>query len=316
MNARRHARHFEDRPTDVLGWAEAIQKSELDVLIYPAIGMDPISSQLASLRLAPIQITTWGHPETSGLNTIDYYLSGENLEPENAQGNYTEQLIKLPNLSVMVEPLKPKVYDPGLDRIGLPKNESLILCPGSPFKYSPVHDWVWIEIAKELERRQHGRLVFFSGSRGAMYGILQKRLRHAFEAANLDFDARVQVVPQLDRPRFFGLMQRSALMLDTIGFSGFNTGLQAIECGLPILTYEGDFMRGRLASCFMRRMDIPELVASSEPEFIARAVELSQDAGARKRLTKEIGKRRKLLFADLAPVRALEEFLGSSTHAA
>jgi protein O-GlcNAc transferase len=167
-----------------------------------------------------------------------------------------------------------------------------------------------------LGRLKHGKLVFFAGSRGAMYDILQRRLRKTFAAAGVEFDDRVQVIPQLDRPRFFGLMQRSALMLDTIGFSGFNTGLQAIECGLPILTYEGEFMRGRLASCFMRRMEVPELIATSEQEFIARTIELSQDSGARKRLGKEISKRRKILFSDLAPVRALEEFLISATQAA
>jgi protein O-GlcNAc transferase len=144
QNARRHADHFEDQATDVFGWVEAIQRAELDVLIYPAIGMDPLSSQLASLRLAPVQVTTWGHPETSGLETIDYYLSGESLEPANAQGNYTEQLIQLPNLSVMVEPLRPKMVDPSLDAIGLPRNQPLLLCPGSPFKYSPLDDWVWV----------------------------------------------------------------------------------------------------------------------------------------------------------------------------
>jgi protein O-GlcNAc transferase len=209
----------------------------------------------------------------------------------------------------MVKALKPKIVDPNLGALGLPKNQPLLLCPGSPFKYSPLHDWVWVEIAKGLATRRNGMLVFFEGSRGAMYKILQDRLRKAFTESGIDFDAHVRVISQLDRPRFYGLMERSALMLDTLGFSGFNTALQAIECGLPILTYEGEFMRGRLASCFMRLMELPDLVATNPVQFVARAIELSQDGGARKRLAKEIVKRRKILFQDLAPVRALEELL-------
>lgn len=100
-------------------------------------------------------------------------------------------------------------------------------------------------------------------------------------------------------------MQQSALMLDTLGFSGFNTGLQAIECGLPVLAREGDFMRGRLASGLMRRIGLPELVASSDEEFIDRAVQLAADDSKRKALRHQITNRRQILYHDLEPVRAL-----------
>jgi hypothetical protein len=43
-------------------------------------------------------------------------------------------------------------------------------------------------------------------------------------------------------------MKQARLYLDTIGFSGFNTAMLAVECGLPVVTREGRFMRGRLAS--------------------------------------------------------------------
>ena len=68
-------------------------------------------------------------------------------------------------------------------------------------------------------------------------------------------------IPTLDRARFFGLMQRAHLMLDTLGFSGFNTAIQAIECGLPVVSREGEFMRGRLGSGILRRMGMDALVA-------------------------------------------------------
>ena len=54
--------------------------------------MDPIALKLGCLKLAPIQMTSWGHPDTSGLPTIDYFLSSELMEPENAQENYTEKV--------------------------------------------------------------------------------------------------------------------------------------------------------------------------------------------------------------------------------
>ena len=53
-------------------------------------------------------------------------------------------------------------------------------------------------------------------------------------------------------------------MLDTLGFSGFNTAIQAVECGLPVVSREGEFMRGRLGSGILRRMGMEALVATSD----------------------------------------------------
>ena len=78
--------------------SEIIRKERLDVLLYPDIGMSPYTYMLAMLRLAPVQVTSWGHPNTTGLETIDYFLSCELIEPTNAQSKYTEQLIKLTKL--------------------------------------------------------------------------------------------------------------------------------------------------------------------------------------------------------------------------
>jgi predicted O-linked N-acetylglucosamine transferase (SPINDLY family) len=72
----------------------------LDILVFLDIGMTPITTQMAGLRLAPIQCLTWGHPITSGIPTIDYFLSSELMEPENCQTHYTEKLILLPKISI------------------------------------------------------------------------------------------------------------------------------------------------------------------------------------------------------------------------
>ncbi len=117
------------------------------------------------------------------------------------------------------------------------------------------------------------------------------------------------MIPLLDRPRFFGLMQQSALLLDTVGFSGFNNALQAIEAGLPVLAHEGTFMRGRLASGIMQRMNLAELVANTDEAFIEMAVELAGDVSRLSDLRREIANRRKILFHDIEAVRALERCL-------
>jgi predicted O-linked N-acetylglucosamine transferase (SPINDLY family) len=292
-------------------WIDAIKAANLDALIYPGIGMDSLSYKLAALRLAPVQAASWGHPETTGLPTIDYYFSGDAFEPSNAQLNYSEKLVRLPNFGAFVEPLRPKIRDASLDSLGLPKDVPLLLCPGTPFKYMPAQDWVWLQIAKGIHQQCRGKLVFFAASRGSMHLALLTRLRKFFAAADVDFDEHICVVPLLERGRFFSLLQQSTLLLDTLGFSGFNTALQGLECGLPVLAYEGQFMRGRLASGLMRKIDMPELVATSHEDFVQKAIELAADGKRLKKLRSAIPKRVKTLFRDDASVVALEKFFES-----
>jgi protein O-GlcNAc transferase len=307
--AKRAAAHFEDQPKNLAEWVRAISEANLDALVYPEVGMEELTIQLASLRLAPVQAATWGHPETTGLPTIDLYLSADAFEPMGAQDHYREQLVRLPNLGIFVEPLAPTFELPHLRSLGLPSDEPLLLCPGTPFKYSPMHDNVWARIAKGLHQEKAGRLVFFRGRSEYVDRLLQPRLRRAFDRERVDFDARVCIIEALDRPNFFGLMQQSALMLDTLDFSGFNTVLQAAECGLPVLAYEGSFMRGRLGSGIMRRMGLPELVVSTGDAFIQMALQLAGDSARRDQLRIKIANQRNILFRDIEPVRALERCL-------
>ena len=89
----------------VEAWCEQILSDAPHVLIYPEIGMDPMSAELGALRLAPVQCTTWGHPSTTGFPTIDYFLSSEGMEPPDAADHYTERLVRLPNLSIYYDPV-------------------------------------------------------------------------------------------------------------------------------------------------------------------------------------------------------------------
>jgi predicted O-linked N-acetylglucosamine transferase (SPINDLY family) len=80
-----------------------------------------------------------------------------------------------------------------------------------------------------------------------------------------------------------------------------------------VLAYEGKFMRGRLASAIMRKMNMPELVATSHQDFIQKAIDLAADPKRLKKIRAEIPKRLKSLFRDDASVRALEVFLATET---
>jgi predicted O-linked N-acetylglucosamine transferase (SPINDLY family) len=297
---------FEQAAGGLRPWVERIRAAEPEVLLYPEIGMDPMTLKLASLRLAPVQAAAWGHPETSGLPTIDLYLSAQDFEPGEAQHNYTERLVALPHLGCYVEPSGVAASSRPLEPAGSEAAGPLLLCPGTPFKYAPEHDWIFPAIARGLGRC---RFVFFVHRYRGLSEKLRARLDGAFRQAGMVFERHVVFVPWQRKAEFYGWLHRADVFLDTIGFSGFNTALQAIECGLPVVTRQGRFMRGRLASGILKRMQLDELVVDSEKDYVSLAVRLASEPDYRRHMSMEIAKRRGVLFNDRAPVAALEQLL-------
>jgi predicted O-linked N-acetylglucosamine transferase (SPINDLY family) len=304
--ARARAARFEQGHIGLDRWAEVILDAQPDVLIYPEIGMDPMTVKLASLRLARVQVASWGHPETSGLPSIDAYLSAALLEPDNAAEHYSERLVALPNLGCHVHPRKHEAVAPDVAAWGIDAGAPLLVCPGTPFKYAPEHDAVFTAIARRLPE---GRLVFFRYHTPALSRALEARLRAAFAREGLEFDRHAIFVPWQDKGPFLGLLGHARVFLDTIGFSGFNTALQAVQCGLPIVARDGRFLRGRLASGILRRLGLHELAATSDEAYVGLAVRLVRDAEFHASVRQRMAAQQHLLYADDAPILALEEFL-------
>ena len=245
-------------------WASKIKDSEIDVAIYPEIGMDKLTIQLASMRLAPIQLCSFGHPETSGLRTIDYYISSELLETPESDSFYSEKLIQLPGLGYYFEPPTLETVEINLTEIGIDPNLPVILCLGAPNKFSPLYDWVYIEIIKRIK----GCQIILINDREGNSEILKMRLKNKLKHAELNFEEHVIFVPELTREGYSALMYNANLLLDPIGFSGANTTLQAIGCGLPVVTRQGRFQRTKHASAILRTLKIEELITNTEHEYI------------------------------------------------
>ena len=303
--AKMKAASFTSHQASLLDWAKEITSKNIEVLIYPEVGMNQLTTQLANLRLAPIQVVSWGHPESTGFPTIDYYLSAELFEDEYSQSAYTENLVRLPNLGCSYSKLPITASKFAIENFGINANELILVCPGALFKYAPQYDWVLIDIAKRLGKC---KFIFFEQQKN-WSKFLKDRLDAEFQKANLAIEDFVVFIPWLSPEDFYGLMQRADLFLDSLGFSGFNTAMQAIDCALPIVTKEGKFMRGRLASGILKRMSMPELIAKTDQEYIDLVVRLSQDKAYRDQISNNMIEKREVLYDDLAPIKALENFL-------
>jgi predicted O-linked N-acetylglucosamine transferase (SPINDLY family) len=290
----------------VADWARCIRDGDLDALIFPEIGMNETTLALASLRLARQQFVAWGHPETSGLPTIDSFLSAELFEPPEAESHYAERLIKLPNLGVYCRPYAIESAAVDLSKLELDREGPLLICPGVPFKYRPHHDAVLVEIASRLGRCT---FVFFDHEIPELSRKLDARLSVAFKQGGLYPQHYLKWIPWQPRASFFGLMSQADVYLDTIGFSGFNTMMQAVQCQLPCVTYAGRFMRGRLGSGILQRLGISELIARDTDEYIELAVRLAIDTSYRESIRVAMSLAEHRLYEDTTAIDALSELL-------
>jgi predicted O-linked N-acetylglucosamine transferase (SPINDLY family) len=196
--------------------------------------------------------------------------------------------------------------------LGVAPEVPVLICPGTPQKYAPEYDGLLTGIAKRLGRC---RLVFFAPRAGQAGTKLRARLEAAFQREGLRLADYAGFVSWLDPAAFHALLRRADLYLDTAGFSGFNSAMQSLECGLPLVTLEGRFLRGRLASGILRRMGMHELVAASPAAYVELAAKIARDKGYQRELRGRIEKQRGVLFEDEAPIRGLEEFLEKAVRA-
>ena len=269
--------------------------------------MDPVAARLASERLAPGQCVSWGQPETSGLPTMDYFLSSALMEPEHATLHYTEHLITLPNLGVHYTPDERVTEICSRPMMGLRDNAVIFWCGQALYKYLPQYDEVFARIASEVGDCQFLFIGFAKSCK--VTNLFQSRLRQAFAELGLDARQHCVFVPPMSQERFLGTIRLADIMLDSIGWSGGKSTLDALAEASAIVTCPGPMMRGRHTMAILTRLGVTETIAKTVDDYVSIAVRLAHGPSMRASLRAQVAMGRHRVIADTAPIRALEVFL-------
>ncbi len=279
-----------------------IVRQQLDILYFADIGMDPLTYFLAFYRMAPLQVTTWGHPVTSGLSTIDGFILARDMEPEDGEIHFSEQLIRLSRPNVVYH--RPQLPESPPDRLffGLPEDSHVYLCPQAVFKFHPDFDVVLTEI---LRRDPQGLLVMIRSKYLAWDEILMDRLTALFE----DAPQRIVWLRSMPRDHFFSLLALGDVMLDPFPFCGGNTTLEALSFGTPVVTLPTRHIRGRLTYAFYQTMGMMDCVAGNTDDYVHIAVRLGTNTRARERTREKILSRCSILYDNVTFVDELSEVI-------
>jgi protein O-GlcNAc transferase len=298
---------FVQGPLSLDEWRRTILDDAPHVLIFPEIGMDKVSAQLAAQRLAAVQCASWGHPVTSGFPTIDYFISSDLMEPADAQDHYSERLVRLPNLSIYYEPVAVPPIAVNRVELGLRDNAAVFWCCQSLPKYLPQFDDVFARIAAAVPDCQF-TFIEFSGGKG-ITEMFRARLDRAFKAAGLKAEDHCVFLPRLAPDRFVAAIGQCDVVLDSIGWSGCNSVLEGLIHNLPIVTLAGEMMRGRHTAAILGMMDIRETTAQTIEEYVSIAAFLGRNTAKRSELSTVIASRKQRIYRDRTCIAALETFL-------
>jgi len=267
--------------------------------------------------------------------TFDYFVSGDLLEhpyrTQLAEDHYSEQVVLLDGAAIsfpreQFHPLQDSALAAGdavalsnmtaLERLDHLREEGqhVYLCFQSIQKMQPSFDHVLVHIINGDPRAN----IALQASRSSiqttslqhrLQAVLKERLCGDISApikcpAMVDAYSRIHFLPRVKSNEVLDLMRKSTVVLHPFPFGGSKTASDAINAGVPIITYPQRYLRGRMASVFFKAMDLGEVdpdtasccVANSVSDYVTKALRLASNPEYRARVAHAIREQSDRIF--------------------
>ncbi|PIQ23059.1 hypothetical protein COW36_02135 [bacterium (Candidatus Blackallbacteria) CG17_big_fil_post_rev_8_21_14_2_50_48_46] len=281
LKLKQRADYWDDLPHELKAQRKEILKWHADILLYTDLGTHLPTWLLAHSRLAPLQWVLPGHPVTSGLKSIDGFVSNIWLDTPEAQAHYTEPLIRLPLMPAYVPlPQAVKTKFSRLD-LGLPENKRIYLCPVSLYKIHPQMDPLFKAL---LDQDREGIVLMLNRPQS----LLDQHLKERFYQSIGPNAERIWFVPWFTPERFLSLLSNCEVLLEPFPFGNGTTLFTAFGMGIPVVTLPGSFARGRFAHAFYEQMQLGHLVANSEKDYLEKALSWAKQKELRQAVSQAI----------------------------
>ncbi len=271
----------------------SILNTRLDIMIFAEAALTPISYYLAAHRLAKYQVALGGHPDTTGLNTVDYFISNKHSEPENAQANYTEKLVLFENMSIcgsLDKLLKHIPRELQYSDFKIPEGKNYYGCLQSLFKIHPDFDPILDEI---INLDPKALFVFTVFPDKSSVKLLKNRWEKYFPNI-IKHSIFLERLPHLSYLRVVELMD---VHLDTIHFGMGSTAQQTLQLKKPIVSCPGEYLRGRVVSSIYEKFNFKYCpLVKDKSNYPKIAVEWAQNDKLTKKFAREVSKKYDNIF--------------------
>ena len=252
-----------------------LQENDFQLAYFPDIGMSSESIWLSNMRVAPIQVVSYGHPVSTFGSHIDYFLGGIETElPERAKEHYSERLVLIPGLGA--HPVFPKYT------LRHPQRNDDIIRINCSWGCAKIN-YPMLKNLKEIQKwsSKPVHIQFFPAWGVGRYNALIPLLR---DLGNM-FGNTAVLFSNREYDQYMADMERADFSLDSWPFGGYNTIVDSLFLRKPIVTYEGTRFYNRAASALLRRLGLEELVAHNDEEYVQKAIRLVEDVPYRQQLS-------------------------------
>lgn len=259
----------------------AVTDDRIDIAIDRSGFMRMARPEIFARRVAPVQVSYLGFPGTTGSGDIDYAIVDATVCPEGDDMWWSEKLVRLPN-SYFITNNRQRIDDAPLRRsdLGLPETGTVFCCFNNPYKIDPATFDVWMRILSRVP----GSVLWLYGPRREVESNLRREA-----AARHVAPERLVFAPHLPRQESHLARHCFAdLFLDTRFYNAHTTAVDALWCGVPLLTVPGDTLPSRVGASLLKAAGMPELICGSWAEYENRAVSLATDGGELGRLRKAV----------------------------
>jgi len=248
--------------------ARLARELEIDIAIDLAGHTKSARTGIFSYRAAPIQINWLGYPGTLGVEFIDYILADKIIIPESNRQFYSEKVVCLSH-TYMVDDSK-RIASSRLftkKECGLPENAFVFCCFNNNYKFNAKVLDSWSRI---LLNAKNSVLWISENNEKFKVNITAEFEVRGINASRVIFATRLEsMADHLSRYAI------ADLFLDTHPYNAHTTAVDSLKMGIPIITLIGNSFASRVAASLLNAIDLPELIATTQEEYEALAIELA-----------------------------------------
>ena len=271
-----HADVWRDvRRLDDVALAAMIRADGIHILVDLTMHMANGRPLVFARKPAPLQVAWLAYPGTTGMAAMDYRLSDLRLDPEGWDSHYRERSLRLPDSFWCYDPLGgPPVNELPADARG----RLTFGCLNNPCKLTDRTLVLWGAVLRALPE---SRLVLM------IPGEYGGRMLQRLAAQGIDAE-RVSLEPFRPRADYLRTYHDIDIGLDTFPYNGHTTSLDALWMGVPVVTRAGATCVGRAGLSQLFHVDLPDLAAHSDEDFVSAALKLARDLGRLRQLRREL----------------------------
>ena len=262
-----------------------------------------------------------GHAQTTGIQSIDYYVSYAGFSEPDAQAHYSEELLVVDGFTPLPRyyDLVPYVLSPHMHaedgrrqfkaRFRITPAATVYACLQTLFKVDPRMD----QVARGILQRHPGSVVLFKElpMTDQVGKQVMARMRKTLSEAEMK---RVFFMPPLNDQDYRDAYLIVDVLIDSFPFGGHTTSMDAFSAGCPVVSMPTDLMSGRCTQGFLKFMGLGELVVDTVEELINVAVKIGTDRSYREQLSTTIKQKLPALIKDDRSVREWGELLQAAAR--